>query len=135
MNFQEIFIVLCCVQVLNKDISTDQPQSETVRDFFRNLVNNHMKLSSFLSRIDFLACSSLPIDEADFIANKLHSLIGVSVHCLQEVIFVQYSTNNLIVHLKYSAIAILQYFQLFVTFAGCECRLISVSCEVTIILS
>jgi hypothetical protein len=69
------------VQVLNKDISTDQPQSETVREFFRNLVSNHMKLSSFTSRIDFLACNSLPVDEADFIANKLHSLIGVSENC------------------------------------------------------
>jgi len=63
--------------VLNRDIASDRPLCESVRGFFRSVVNSHMTQVSALSRIDFLACNGLQSDEAEHIAKTLQSAILV----------------------------------------------------------
>jgi len=63
--------------MLNKDIASDRPQCESVRGFFRSLVENHMSPVSAASRIDFLACNGLQGDESEHIAKTLQSAIMV----------------------------------------------------------
>jgi len=63
--------------MLNRDIASDRPQCESVRGFFRSLVDSHMLPVSAASRIDFLACNGVQGDEAEHIAKTLQSAIVV----------------------------------------------------------
>jgi hypothetical protein len=66
-------------QVLCKNVLTELPQYEAVREFFRVLISNNVKSHRGTARVDFLACSILQSDEADLIAKHLQTVTAVGV--------------------------------------------------------